>query len=223
MPGYRARWLTLVACLMCTLAAAETEKLHRSTAPVALRGNDRDSAQGFILLAAKPDPETCRELGAAVALAARFGVSGRIITPAGLPDPACGSAWKHQELADTAFLKRAGAKTTDGAAFAILIVDGKGIIRYHKIAPATVDGARETGRELVLWEQGRGAFSGHCGHCHGDDGLGSFHEGVRPLTAITTRMSDARILDAGERFGAVSISTWSAGEVNALILYLRGM
>ena len=43
------------------------------------------------------------------------------------------------------------------------------------------------------------------------------------MAGITTRMSDEKILEGGESFGAVSISSWTKAEVNSLLLFVRGL
>jgi len=59
---------------------------------------------------------------------------------------------------------------TSASAFHALVVDATGIIRLHARFDPSLSAMRAAAAMLIAWEQGRQAFSVHCGHCHGDDG-----------------------------------------------------
>jgi cytochrome c553 len=104
-----------------------------------------------------------------------------------------------------------------------VIVDGGGIIRFDDSFEASNAGLKEIAAKLVSWEQGRQAFSVHCGHCHDDDGANTSYVGIKTLAGISTRMSDNAIVAGGEQFGAVPISTWQKHEIESLLIFIRGL
>jgi cytochrome c553 len=175
-----------------------------------------EKAGVLVLFGGGLDEPSCRALRAVTAKVTAFGLSGRVV---GGGD--CGGSWKAAE-AEAGFVGRAIGPGGAGR-FAVLVSDGKGIVRYQRVLAATAEGIGVMGSELIAWEQGRASFSGHCGHCHGDDGTGTFFQGVKSMEGSTLRLSEEKILEGGETFGAVPISTWSKGEVESLLLFVRGL
>jgi mono/diheme cytochrome c family protein len=165
-------------------------------------------------LAAPPDPNTCEALRRATAKLQEFGLSGEVHTAA----DSCSTAWRKQPPTNLA--TKLGANQTN---FAAVIADAQGIVRYHRVFPQTPQGAAALEADLILWQQGQASFVGNCGHCHGEDGAGTFFQGIKTMSGITTRLSDEKILEGGESFGAVPISSWSKQEVDALLLFIRGL
>ncbi|MBL8239985.1 MAG: hypothetical protein JNM66_21360 [Bryobacterales bacterium] len=186
------------------LLAADPATLLRTTLPVSARG----PAGALVIVGGTLDEKTCEALRNATAIAKNFGVSGRVF------GTKCNTAFLYG--GDAGFGVRAGRVVA-------LIADEKGVIRYERTLPVSVAGMSTLGSDLVAWEQGRGSFAGHCGHCHGDDGAGTFFQGIKSMAGITTRMSDQKILEGGESFGAVSISTWTKAEVDSFLLFVRGL
>ena len=205
--------LAVLAVLAVAVGLGQPGGLVRTRLPAGLVV---EKASVLVLFVGALDEPGCRALRGATAKVTAFGLGGRVV---GGGD--CGGAWKAAS-AEAGFLGRAIGQGGAGR-FAVLVSDGKGIVRYQRVLAATAEGVAGMGSELIAWEQGRASFSGHCGHCHGDDGTGTFFQGVKSMEGITLRMSEEKILEGGETFGAVPISTWSKGEVEALLLFVRGL
>jgi mono/diheme cytochrome c family protein len=73
------------------------------------------------------------------------------------------------------------------------------------------------------WDRGRRAFAGSCGLCHGEDGTSEASAEAKSLAGVSTRMSDAEIVEHAERVGAVMVSTWPQAEAAALLTFIRGL
>lgn len=216
-----AGWAGAVLLAAGITGAAERTGVVREKAPAELAAGVKAGGwKAALLLGGRVDAETCRALAGATERMKAFGLMGVLGGPNGLGDPGCGKVWGYGEIRDSAFLERARARA---AGMAAVVVDGAGVVRFEARAGRTAEGVGELARELIRWEQGRASFAGHCGHCHGEDGRGTFYQGVRSMEGIALRMSDAEILDGGERFGAVPISTMGAEEVRNLLQFVRGL
>ena len=112
---------------------------------------------------------------------------------------------------------------TSTSACHVVVVDAAGIIRLHARFDPFLSAMRAAAAMLIAWEQGRQAFSVHCGHCHGDDGADKEYAGIKPLPGVATRMPDNKILEGGEQSGSVALSTWSPRERESLLLFIRGL
>lgn len=116
-----------------------------------------------------------------------------------------------------------GLTAAGGETVHAVVVDGGGIVRYEGWWPATVAGMRAMGEGLLGWERGRSAFAGSCGLCHGEDGTSEASAEAKSLAGVSTRMRDGEIVEHAERVGAVTLSRWPRGEVDALLTFIRGL
>jgi len=57
----------------------------------------------------------------------------------------------------------------------------------------------------------------------GDDGAETTYVGIKTLAGISTRMTGEKILDGGEQFGLVPISSWSQSDRDVLMQFIRGL
>lgn len=208
--------LALLGVLTVAVGLGQPGGLVRTKLPVGLVVAAAERASVLVVLGAALNEPGCRALRAVAEKVMAFGLGGRVVMGGD-----CGGAWKTVP-AEADFVGRA-IRPGGAGKFAVLVSDAKGIVRYQRVLAATAEGVAGMGSELIAWEQGRASFSGHCGHCHGDDGTGTFFQGVKSMEGITTRLSEEKILEGGETFGAVPISTWSKGEVDALLLFVRGL
>jgi mono/diheme cytochrome c family protein len=117
----------------------------------------------------------------------------------------------------------AAEEDRDGAGVRAVVVDGAGVIRYEGRWPVTVAGMRAMGEGVLEWDRGRRAFAGSCGLCHGEDGTSEASAEAKSLAGVSTRMSDAEIVEHAERVGAVMVSTWPKAEAAALLTFIRGL
>jgi mono/diheme cytochrome c family protein len=161
----------------------------------------------WVMAAAAP----CAELAAAMKRAARFGLAGLLVAPPAACNDLAG--WQGGK----------GFPAAGESGFRLLIVDADGIVRFDQSFASDADGVKSAAGFAIRWEQGRQSFSVHCGHCHGDDGTETAYPGVRSMAGLTARMTEARILEGAEQFGAVPVSTWDEKEVESLLLFIRGI
>ena len=105
----------------------------------------------------------------------------------------------------------------------MMIVDTTAIIRLIQPVDANAVGISGAAATAVEWEGGRQSFITQCGHCHGSDGADTSYAGIKTLERISKRMSDQRILEGGQEFGAVDMTSWSKSAKDALLLYIRGL
>ena len=208
--------LAVLAVLAVAVGLGQPGGLVRTKLPAGLVVAGAEKPGVLVLFGGALDEPSCRALRAVAAKVTAFGLAGRVVMGG-----ECGGVWKTVP-AEAGFVGRAIGPGVPGR-FAVLVSDAKGIVRYQKVLAATAEGVAGMGSELIAWEQGRASFSGHCGHCHGDDGTGTFFQGVKSMEGIATRLSEEKILQGGETFGAVPISTWSKGEVESLLLFVRGL
>ena len=61
----------------------------------------------------------------------------------------------------------------------------------------------------------------NCGHCHGNDGADTSYTGIKSLARSSRRLTGEQILEGGQQFGAVDMSSWSASAKEALLLSRR--
>lgn len=107
-----------------------------------------------------------------------------------------------------------------GLASGLVIIDTGAVLRKAvPFAPTaqSLSGAAET---VIRWVQGKQAFVTHCGHCHGDDGADTSYVGVKTLAGISGRMSDEKILEGGQLFGDVDITSWPSESKQILLLFI---
>ncbi len=208
--------LAVLGVLAVAVAVGQPGGLVRTKLQAGLVVAGAEKASVLVVLGAALDEPGCRAVRAVAAKVTAFGLSGRVVMGGD-----CGGVWK-TVTAEAGFVGRAIGPGGAGK-FAVLVSDAKGVVRYQRVLAQTAEGVAGMGSELIAWEQGRASFSGHCGHCHGDDGTGTFFQGVKSMEGITLRLSEEKILEGGETFGAVPISTWSKGEVEALLLFVRGL
>ena len=105
----------------------------------------------------------------------------------------------------------------------LLVVDTSATIRLSQQVPLTAQSLDGVAKLVVNWESGRQIFITQCGHCHGDDGADTSYPGVKTMAGISKRMSAARILEGGQQFGAVDMSSWSQAVKDVLLLYISGL
>lgn len=120
-------------------------------------------------------------------------------------------------------LREIMATSQSAAEARAVVLDGSGVVRLDETFEASVAQIKRVADKLIAWRQGAQSFAVHCGHCHDDDGANTSHAGIKTLVGISTRMSDAKILEGGEMFGAVSIYAWKKSEVDSLLLFIRGL
>jgi cytochrome c553 len=182
-----------------------------------LRELSKGGAMALVVIERELSVEQCSELKRQADEARRFGLA---VTIARIPNvAACGP----DAAAEAGPALSGKLKRREQSAAAVLVLDDGGIVRLHFDASAEDLGQKRVQRELVMWEQGRQAFSVHCGHCHGDDGADTTYAGIKTLAGIATRMSTEKILDDGEQFGLVPISSWSQQDRDVLMQFVRGL
>ncbi|MCX6593305.1 MAG: hypothetical protein NTZ56_17460 [Acidobacteria bacterium] len=130
-----------------------------------------------------------------------------------------------QELtADRIDVRMQPTNTNEAEKPLAVLVDASQIVRLivpldpagGTIPAAVTNAARQ-------WAAGRDAFVTHCGHCHGDDGLETTYANIKTMKAISTRLTDQKILDGAAEFGAVEVSSWSPQQRADLLLFIRGL
>jgi len=104
-----------------------------------------------------------------------------------------------------------------------VILDSGGVVRLDEIFHASLDQIKGMADKLITWHQDGQSFAFHFGHCHDDDGANTSHAGRKTLVGISTRMSDAKIVEGGEMFGAVSVYARKERDVEPLLLFIRGL
>lgn len=114
-------------------------------------------------------------------------------------------------------------KLTSRKSWRLMTIDPAGTVRLIKEFSSEEDGVAWSVTEVSQWEGGRQVFISACGHCHGEDGADTSYAGVKSLAQITRRLTDGRILEGGQQFGAVDMSAWPQSSKDALLLYIRGL
>jgi cytochrome c553 len=183
----------------------------------ALRDLHKGGASALVVIARELNPEQCSELKRQTDEVRKFGLA---VTIAQIPKAAACGPDTEAEVGSALAGK---LQSREPSAATVLVLDGDGIARLQFHASTEDLSQKRVQRELVAWEQGRQAFSVHCGHCHGDDGAETTYVGIKTLAGISTRMTDEKILDGGEQFGLVPISSWSQSDRDVLMQFIRGL
>jgi cytochrome c553 len=205
------------------LAQVSSAVRVREAAPAQLhRWLDRPDGKPSALVFAAPGagPLACPAVERAFEKVTAFGLAVTLIHPAerkpcpGLPD----SGWS--AYPDTLKPELLGIGP-DRPELRLVIVDATGHVRLAQSFstgewPQLADVA-------VAWNAGRQAFELHCGHCHGDDGADLSYANIKSLHRISDRLSPAKIIQGGQDFGAVDLASWSTREIDALLLFIRGL
>lgn len=208
----------LALCLMS--AAAPTASLLRkdlsAVSPLNQLVRGKPHAIWFVT-----DPfagQLCPELSKQIKLVESFGLTGTLIQAEAGSRP-CGEAGRifSQDILRKVF----GEDGLPGGR--VMVVDGGGVVRFDHPLGADPDALRAAAGRAIAWEQGRQGFSVHCGHCHGDDGTETSYPGVKSMAGLSTRLTDAKILEGAEQFGAVPVSTWSVRDMETLLVFIRGL
>ena len=100
----------------------------------------------------------------------------------------------------------------------MMIVDTTAVIRLIRPVDANEDGISKAAATAVEWEGGRQSFITQCGHCHGSDGADTSYAGIKTFARISKRMSDQRILEGGQEFGAVDMTSWSKSAKDVFVV-----
>ena len=201
----RARTIAiLTGTWLALLAAAGPGSLLRTKVPEGWGVPAGPGARALVRVEGVLDGERCAALREGVGRLRAFGVDGMV--GAG----GCRTVWP-----EWANREGVGVSTT--------VVDGAGVIRYEGRWPVTVAGMRAMGEGVLAWDRGRRAFAGSCGLCHGEDGTSEASAEAKSLAGVSTRMSDAEIVEHAERVGAVMVSTWPQAEAAALLTFIRGL
>ncbi len=194
----------LTGTWLAVVAAAGPASLLRTKAPEGWRVPAGPGARALVMAGAELDGERCAALREAVGRLRACGVEGMV--GAG----GCRTVWP-------AWANR------EGEGVRATVVDGAGVIRFDGRWPLTVAGMRAMGEGVLEWDRGRRAFAGSCGLCHGEDGTSEASAEAKSLAGVSTRMSDAEIVEHAERVGAVMVSTWPKTEAGALLTFIRGL
>ncbi len=157
----------------------------------------------------------CHELRQAAGRLAGDGVVLVVVTA----EPQ-GCVWKEGVIlvSDTAELLHIfPSKGARSDSWRIVIADPYRTVRLVAVVP-TASGAITKAAEIAAtWEHGRQSFIANCGHCHGDDGADTNYIGIKTLAGIFRRLPPEKILDGGQLFGAVDMSSWSRTAKDALL------
>lgn len=219
----------LVIAGMMPLSAQERPLLRTDISAFALSTADgssrsvldlaKDAPHAFLLLPASLPSADCKPLLTEAERVRSFGLQVTFVASS-LDDSCAPPGTLRASKPFDALLRAAAISET---ACQAVVVDAGGIVRMHlrfEPSPTTV---RAGASVLIAWEQGRQAFSVHCGHCHGDDGADKEYPGIKPLPGVSTRLPDGKILEGGEQSGSVAISTWTPRERESLLLFIRGL
>jgi hypothetical protein len=163
----------------------------------------------------------CQALSTELKRVQTFGLPFAIVSGPGTIRDECFGATKLDAPSELISLLKLGAP--GGAEALVLVVDADGVIRHADALTESQDSAKRVADQLISWEQGRQMFTVHCGHYHGDDGAETTYVGIKALAGISGRLSEEKILDGGEMFGSVPISTWSQQDREILVLFIRGL
>jgi mono/diheme cytochrome c family protein len=125
-------------------------------------------------------------------------------------------------LLDTGKLRsRIDGREAADARWWLVIVDVDRRVRLIRAFPK--ENVKQLAAVAKQWNAGRQSFSTHCGHCHGDDGADTSYPNSKTLAGISQRLTPEQIIEGGENFGAVSVSTWSKADIDSLLLYISGL
>jgi cytochrome c553 len=212
-----------VLCLLaigrlCAVSQGEAIRLREELPAAARQWLNRvpGQAAGFLLAPADPSGEACEDAYRGLRKWKEFGLHSFLIQPS--KGPGCSGVPNGAVIpasADDGPFPR-----PDGRWRLILVTpDAKvRLIRSYadnELARATADGR--------AWDEGRRAFSLHCGHCHGDDGAGTSYANIKSLAGVADRLTPEKIIEGGQNFGAVDLAGWRKSGLDALLLFIDGL
>jgi cytochrome c553 len=173
-------------------------------------------AAAFLLVPTDPGGAACADAYSAMRKWKEFGLHGFLVQPS--TGVGCAGAPK-----DVVIPARDGEglfPRPDGRWRLILVAPDAKVRLIRSYADNELARAAADGR---AWDEGRSAFRLHCGHCHGDDGADTSYANIKSLAGVAGRLTQEKIIEGGQNFGAVDLASWRKSGLDALLLFIGGL